>query len=249
MKIASIHPPNLTRAEPLPAEDAAFAVIDEDSKRISAILDGAELTRWKTAADSALGSRILSRPDSETLLVLGAGPIAAALAEAHVHVRPAIRRILLWNRSPDRLAEMRRLLGPLQRELRVESDLPGAVRQADIITSATGSREPLIRGEDVRPGTHVDLVGGYTPDMREADDQLVAKADVHVNFRASAIGQVGDICQPISNGTISEKDIRGDLFDLVGRDLSRRLGGITLYKNAGGAYMDLLVARAYLNGQ
>jgi ornithine cyclodeaminase len=244
MKIAAIHPPNLSQTEPVPAEHAAFAVIGENSKQICAIVDGTELTRWKTAADSALGSRLLSRVDSETLLVIGAGPIAAALAEAHLHVRPAIRTVLLWNRSPTRLEPMQQALEATGKTVQIVDDLTGAIAQADIISSATGTKESLITGAHVRPGCHVDLVGGFEPEMRESDDTLVANATVFVNYRATAI-DAGDICQPIRTGLLSAADIKGDLYDLVRSAPLRSPEEITLYKNAGGAHIDLMVARSF----
>lgn len=242
MKVAAIHPPNLDRPEPSPAEDALFAVIGEDSKRIEMIVDGAELTRWKTAADSALASSLLSREDSETLLVIGAGPIAAALAEAHLFVRPNLSRVLLWNRSPEKLAPLQARLEELGRSVEVIDDLARATAQSDIITSATSSREPLVQGAWVSPGCHVDLVGGFTPDMREADDDLVTRARLYVDYRETTIGHAGDICDPIARGIISPRDIEADLFELVKSQKGRVSDEITLYKNAGGAHIDLLVA-------
>lgn len=246
MKVASIFPPNATRAQPTQVEHAIFAVIDEEDKRIKAIVDGPELTRWKTAADSALGSSLLSREDSETLLVLGAGPIAAALAEAHLFVRPNLKRVLLWNRTAARLMPLSDYLAKRGHEVEIVADLPAGLARADIISAATGTETPLVLGESVRPGCHVDLVGGFTPMMREADDALVKKAQVYVNCRATAIEHTGDICQPIVNNILTPDDILGDLFEIVQRAPQRQPDEVTLYKNAGGAHIDLLVASALL---
>ena len=247
MKIASIYPPNVKNPDPTSMEDAIFAVIDESSKKITSILDGPELTRWKTAADSALGSRLLSREDSDTLLVLGAGPISNALAEAHLHVRSSLSRVLLWNRTPGQHEELAKYIQTSGRAATIVSNLADAVGQADIITSATGTKTPLIIGKHLRPGCHIDLVGGYTPQMREADNLTVKRASVFVNNRATAIEHVGDICQPIAQGVILESAIRGDLFDLVQAPYRRRKDEITMYKNAGGAHLDLLVATEALS--
>jgi len=161
MKVASIFPPRAGLNPPEPSEDALFLVIGEWSKRIELVLDGPELTRWKTGADSALGSQLLSREDSRTLLVIGAGPIAAALFEAHLAIRPGISEVLLWNRTPRRLTTLQDEVRRHGRNATIVDDLSDAVTRADIITSATGSTTPLVLGEWVRPGCHVDLVGSF----------------------------------------------------------------------------------------
>ena len=246
LKVASIYPPNSSRAVPTPMEHSIFAVIDENSKQIVAIFDGPELTRWKTAADSALGSRLLSREDSETLLMIGAGPIASALVDAHLHVRPNLKRILLWNRTEARLKGICQRLHDLGYKVEIITDLNAGVAQADVISSATASCNPLIFGEYVRPGCHVDLVGGFTPDMREANNDLVLKSKVYVSCRSTTIEHAGDISEPIAQGVLSATDICGDLFDLVKSPINRRPQDITLYKNAGGAHIDLTVSSALL---
>jgi ornithine cyclodeaminase len=242
IKVCSIFPPNAQKETPLPTEDAIFVVIGEDRKTISCILDGPEITRWKTAADSALASALLSPDDSKTLLVLGAGPIALALAQAHVHVRPSIERVMLWNRTPSKLDGLAQALMQSGRTVDVVTDLNAAASEADIISSATGSKSPLINGKFVKPGAHVDLVGGFRPDMREADDDVIAQADVFVDFRDTAV-DAGDIGQAITNGTLALADIKGDLFEMV-RTAPKRSGKTTVYKNAGGAHLDLLVSLA-----
>jgi len=242
VKVCSIFPPNAHREAPLPTEDAIFVVIDEATKSISCILDGPEITRWKTAADSALASAILSADDSKTLLVIGAGPIAAALAQAHVHVRPSIERIMLWNRTARKLDEVARSLARPGLTIDVVTDLDHAVSQADVISSATGSTAPLIKGRFLKPGVHVDLVGGYRPDMREADDDVMAQADVFVDYTDTAL-EAGDVAQAIANGILARSDIKGDLFDLL-RAAPARSRKTTVFKNAGGAHLDLLVALA-----
>ncbi|MEX4004877.1 ornithine cyclodeaminase family protein [Paraburkholderia sp. EG285A] len=242
VKVASIFPPNARRETPLPTEDAIFLVVDEEGKSISYILDGPEITRWKTAADSALASEMLSAIDSKTLLVAGAGPIALALAHAHVHARPSIERILLWNRTLQKLDAVAQALTSLGRPIDVITDMNEAVSQADIISAATGSVSPIIRGRFLKPGAHVDLVGGYRPDMREADDDVIARSDVYVDFRDTAL-DAGDISQAIANGSLLQDDIKGDLFDMV-RAAPERSSRATVFKNAGGAHLDLLIGLA-----
>ncbi|SIT35598.1 Ornithine cyclodeaminase/mu-crystallin [Paraburkholderia ribeironis] len=242
VKVASMFPPNALTEKPLPTEDAIFVIINEDTKSISCILDGPEVTRWKTAADSALASAILSASSSRTLLVIGAGPVALALAQAHVHVRPSIERIMLWNRTPQKLDGVARTLLQLGRKVDVVTDVDDAVSQADIISSATGSTSPIIKGRFLKSGAHVDLVGGYRPDMREADDDVIAQSDVFVDFTDTAV-DAGDIAGAIATGSLTRSDIKGDLFGLV-RAAPKRSGKATVFKNAGGAHLDLLVALA-----
>ncbi|WP_223541900.1 ornithine cyclodeaminase family protein [Pseudomonas sp. BF-RE-26] len=243
LKLASMYPANTSATPPLPVEDAAFLVIDENTKAIAAILDGPEISRWKTPADSALAAKKLSREDSRVLLVLGAGPIAKALVDVYLHIRPSIREVLLWNRTSSKLDKTFADLKARNINVQVVTDLDAAVKQADIITSATSSSTPLIRGEFVRPGTHVDLIGGYRPDMQEADSDVLAKARIFVDDRSTAACS-GDIQIPLLAGVISQEQIEGDLFDLCQNSaFTRSAHEITVYKNAGGAHFDLVVSQ------
>ncbi len=243
VKVCSIYPAGNAATPPVPTEQAAFIVIDEASKAIAAILDGPEITRWKTAADSALAARKLSREDSAVLLVMGAGPIAQALADAYLHIRPSLREVLLWNRTPAKLMATCAELQARGVNARIVDDLDPAMARADIIASATSAPAPLIRGELVRPGTHLDLVGGYRADMREADDQAVANARIFVDDQDSA-ACAGDILGPLQAGVIQPGQIEGDLYDLCQRSpFARAATDRTLYKNAGGAHLDLVVGQ------
>ncbi len=244
MKVASIFPPWAGLNPPEPSEDALFLLIGERSKRIELVLDGPELTRWKTGADSALGSQLLSREDSRTLLVIGAGPIAAALCQAHLFVRPGVSEVLMWNRTPGRLTTLQEQVTRHGRKATIVDDLSEAVTRSDIITSATGSTTPLVLGDWVSPGCHVDLVGSFAPDMREADDALMARAQVYVDYRESALNGPGDILIPLQSGMLTPETIRGDLFDMVQKAPERAQEDVTVFKNAGGAHLDLLVASA-----
>jgi len=153
-------------------------------------------------------------------------------------------RIMVWNRSPARAES---LVGELAGDgiaASIATDLEAAVRHADLISCATMATEPLVRGEWLKPGTHVDLVGGFTPQMREADDETMRRASVFVDSRWFTIGCVGDITSPMTSGSITEADILADLFDLSrGEHPGRRSGGeISVFKNGGGAHLDLFTA-------
>jgi ornithine cyclodeaminase/alanine dehydrogenase-like protein (mu-crystallin family) len=243
LKIASICPDNRHAVPPRPVEDAAYVVIDEETKSISAMLDGPEISRWKTPADSVLAGRKLSRADSAVLLVLGAGPIAKSLLDAYLHIRPSICEVLLWNRTPEKLRDTHAALISKGIEARIVENLDAAVSCADIIASATSSETPLIFGEFVKPGTHIDLLGGYRPDMQEADSSAMAKARIFVDDRSTAMVS-GDIQIPLQAGIVTQEQIEGDLYDLCQDSrFIRYPEDITVYKNAGGAHIDLIVAQ------
>ena len=242
-KLATIHPTN-RRILPLqPIEQSMFLMVDERTKRITAALDGPEITRWKTAADSALAASLLSRNESEVLLVLGSGPVSSALTEAYLHIRPSIREVLLWNRTPSNLASARKNLEARKIQVRIVDDLDAAVGLADIITTATSTATPLIRGACVRPGTHVDLVGGYRADMQEADCEVFRGARIFEDDRKNAAAS-GDLQTPLRKQVIQLNQIEADLFELCQMPAFQRSPeDRTVYKNAGGAHLDLFVSQ------
>jgi ornithine cyclodeaminase len=247
-KLCTGFPRNVTGAEDgasgLPTVQAVYLLFDGRDGRPRACIDGTELTYRKTAADSALGARFLARADVRVLLMVGAGAVAPHLVRAHLAVRPSIERVMVWNRTAakaERLAEALRL-----EELSVEvaADLARAAGEADVISCATAARAPLIEGAWLKPGAHLDLVGGFTNDMREADDAAAARSRVFVDSRWFTLGQCGDISGPLASGAITEADVLGDLFELCqGKVEGRRgAGEITVFKNAGGAHLDLMTA-------
>ena len=242
-KLITSFPANLSRGA-LPAVQAACVLFDGSDGRPLAVLDGTEITWWRTAADSALGARYLAPEAPETLLVVGAGKISTWLVRAHRTVRPSLRRVLVWNRTAARAAEVAGALAAEGIAAEAVTELDAAVAAADMITACTRSHAPLIKGALLRPGVHVDLVGGYTPQTREADDEAVRRALVFVDRRHSAFAGVGDILQPIASGALAKEDILGELADLAsGRVRGRRSASdITLYKNAGGAHLDRLTS-------
>jgi ornithine cyclodeaminase len=239
VKIATILP------DQRPSVQATYVLLDRTTGERLAVMAADSLTRLRTAATSALASSMLSRPDAGTLLMIGAGRMASALVSAHVHVRP-ISRILLWNRTRARAEELASDIRTADRakEIRVYDDLPEAVRQADILCAATLSTEPLIALKDVRPGTHVDLVGAFTPEMRESDSALIAASQLFVDERGSALKEAGDVIQAVSEQAIRPEHIQADLFDLcASRHPGRRNSSeITVFKSVGNALEDLVAA-------
>jgi ornithine cyclodeaminase/alanine dehydrogenase-like protein (mu-crystallin family) len=239
-KMFTSFPGNLAAGK-LPAVQAVCVLFDGTKGRPLAIFEATAITHWRTAADSALGAKFLARPDPETLLVVGAGEMAPWLVRAHRTVRPSLSRVLIWNRTPERAAALVARLGAEGVPAETTHDLDAATREADVITTCTRAHAPLIKGANLRPGTHLDLVGGYTRGTREADDEAARRARIFVDRRESAFHGVGDILQPIASGAIAEADVLGDLYDLAGGVPGRlSQSDITFFKNAGGGHLDLI---------
>ena len=226
-----------------PTINAGYLLFDGDSGRLAATLDGDELTVRRTAAASALAARYLARPDARRLLVVGTGQLAPALALAHARGR-ALESLEVWGRRAGRAQAVVDVLAGEGVDATVAGDLDAAVGRADLISCVTGSTGPLVAGRLLRPGTHLDLVGSFRPDMREADDEAVRRAAVFVDTRAGAL-RSGDLSQPVAEGVIGEGSILADLADLVtGRHPGRESPEqITLFKSAGFALADLAAAR------
>ena len=242
VKIVTVFPSNAEHS--LPAVMGAYLLLDGKTGTPQALIDGPRLTLKRTAAASALAASYLARPDSERLLMVGTGALAPHLILAHASVRP-VGTVLIWGRNPDKAAELARRMKHQRIKIGHTEDLEEAARGADIISCATLSRDPLIRGAWLEPGTHLDLVGGFTPEMRETDDAAIAKARVFVDTRAGACKEAGDIVQPIASGLLDESDIAGDLFDLTrGERAGRRFyDQVTLFKSVGTALEDLAAAQ------
>jgi ornithine cyclodeaminase/alanine dehydrogenase-like protein (mu-crystallin family) len=238
VKLVTVFPDNLGAG--LPSVQAVYVLFDGEHGSPLATMDGTALTYRKTACDSALGSRFLSRQDSRTLLMVGAGGMARHLIAAHRCVRPSLDRVLVWNRTRDRAAAVAAAAGG-----EVADDLDAAVEQADIISTATMTRDPLIKGALLSPGTHLDLVGAYLPDHREADDGCVELATIYVDSRLAAVEESGDLVIPMEAGIIGHDDIAGDLFDLCSGAVGGRSSPneITLFENGGGGHLDLMTGR------
>lgn len=240
-KMYTSFPANLAAGK-LPAVQAMCVLFDGADGRPLAVIDGTTITHWRTAADSALGAKLLAPAAPETLLIVGAGKIAHWLVRAHRAVRPSLGRVLIWNRSRDRAEALAERLTQEGLDARIVADLDAATAQADVISSCTRSHTPLIKGACLKLGTHLDLVGGYTPQTREADDEAASRARVFVDRRETAFDGVGDILQPIASGAISEADVLGDLYDLASGRVEGRTAAtdITFFKNAGGGHLDLI---------
>lgn len=242
-KLITSFPANLAGGE-LPAVQAVVVLFDGANGRPLAVIDGTELTYWRTAADSALGAKLLSRSDPHTMLVVGAGEMAPRLVAAHRAVRPSLARVLVWNRTAERAGRLAASLRGEGIAAEAVADLDAATREADLVSTCTRAHAPLVKGANLKPGAHLDLVGGYTPETRESDDAAARRARIFVDRRESAFHGVGDILQPIASGAIKETDVLADLYDLApGKTEGRRAPDeITMFKNAGGGHLDLMTA-------
>ena len=236
-------------AKGLPMVQGVYLFLDAGTGKVRGILEAEMITVKRTAASSALASSYLSRSDASRLLIVGAGALARHFIDAHRAVRP-ISDVLVWNRTAKRAEELVANY-KLQEDasalnsIGVTDDLEAAVSGADIVTCITASSEPVIFGDWVREGTHVDLVGAFSPDSRESDDALVQKARIFVDTRTGALAEAGDLIIPLNKGLITEDDVAADLFDLTQgeRDGRRFYEQITLFKNCGSAIEDLVAAR------
>ena len=238
VKIVTVSPDN--NAIGKPAVMGPYLLLDGRTGEPQALIDGQRLTQWRTASASALAASWLAREDASKLLVIGAGALSPFLARAHSAVRP-VKQIRIWNRTPANAEKIAAELRAEGLDASVTEDLDEAVGWADIVSSGTISTEPLVRGALLKPGTHVDLVGAFTPTMRESDDEAVSRARVYVDTRAGATKEAGDIVQAIASGALTPEGIVADLFELArGEKRGRESDGeITLFKSVGAALEDL----------
>lgn len=205
-----------------------------------AFMDAAELTARRTAGTSALAARYLSREDSSKLLIVGSGRMAMSLGHAHAEVRP-IKEIQVWSRTAEKAEQTAEYYRAAGFSAKVATTLEEGTRRADIVSCATMSEQPLILGEWVQPGTHIDLVGAYKPTMRETDDALVSISTVFADTRDGVLAEAGDLLIPIANGSFSREGIAAELAELARGDHPGRSSGneITLFKSVGASLEDL----------
>jgi ornithine cyclodeaminase len=239
-----VFPGNTRRGER--SVGAVYALFDARNGVVLALFDGEEITACRTAGASAYAAGRLARKDARHLVLVGAGRIACRLADAHRHVRP-IDRVSVWSRTPERAEAAAAELGRDGMQATAVADLERAVREADIVSCATLSTAPIVRGEWLSPGTHLDLVGAFHAGMRETDDAAMARADlVVVDQRAGALAEGGDIVQAMESGALTESRIAADLADLAhGAHPGRtRADEVTVFKSVGFALEDLAAAEA-----
>ncbi|SLN62838.1 L-lysine cyclodeaminase [Falsiruegeria litorea R37] len=237
VKTATVFPRNPQSGNPM--INGAVNLFDDGDGTLSALIDFHLVTKWKTAGDSLLGALKLANPDSREVLIVGAGTVGLSLCEAFGRGYPNAK-IRLWNRTRSKAEELAKSLDGVE----VADDLAQAVNNADIIVSATMSTEPVIRGEWLRAGQHLNLIGAYRPDMREADNEALRRARIFVDSFDTTVDHIGEIKIPLAEGTITHDDLIADYYDL--NAFSSSLDEITLFKNGGGAHLDLMTSRYIL---
>lgn len=241
VKLATIFPNNSDLG--LPTIAGVILLFDGKTGIPLAILDAGEITARRTAAASALASSYLSRSDAKKLLIVGTGRLVSYLAEAHNNVR-SLTHIAIWGRDKNKAEQALMTLPVALREqcqCTIVEDLALAAAEADIISTATRSTTPLIKYSWLSSGTHLDLVGGYRPDMREVDDNCVSMASLFADSKEGVLAEAGDFIQPINKGLISASSIKADLYDLC-RGLHKGRADdneITLFKSVGNSLEDL----------
>ncbi|MEM7630582.1 MAG: ornithine cyclodeaminase [Pseudomonadota bacterium] len=237
VKTATVFPGNPRAGRPM--INGGVNLYNDADGTLAAIIDFHLVTKWKTAGDSLLAARRLARPDSENILIVGAGTVGGSLRAAYAAAFPQAR-FAVWNRTAQKAQAFAAEHGTA-----VADDLETAVRAADIITSATMSTDPLIKGAWLQPGQHLDLIGAYRPDMREADDDALRTARVFVDSYDTTVGHIGEIKIPLETGTIARDHLIADFYDLD--RFVRQPEDITLFKNGGGAHLDLMTCRYILD--
>lgn len=242
VKLVTVFPGNAARGAA--TVNAVYVLLDRDSGAPRAVIDGEELTLRRTAAASALAARYLARADASNLLLVGSGRLAPYMARAHCALRPRLTRVRVWGRSDQSVQTTAQLLRDHGLPVEVAHDLESAARDAHIITCATTSTQPLVHGAWLAPGTHLDLVGGFRPAMREVDDAAVARARIVVDTYAGALAEAGDLVEPLARGAITRDSVVAELAQLVrGERAGRRDDAeITLFKSVGTALEDLAAA-------
>jgi ornithine cyclodeaminase len=239
IKCATIFPANKAAGRPM--VNGAVNLFSDDDGQLEAILDFHLVTKWKTAGDSLLAARRLARPDSKRILIVGAGTVGRSLWQAYSAAFPEAE-FSVWNRSPEGAQQFAKDCDGVT----VATDLERAVREADIVTSATMTTEPLLKGAWFQPGQHIDLIGAYRPDMREVDDEALLRTRVFVDSYATTMNHIGELKIPLEAGVISPDQIVADYYEL---DMFQRGSDdeITLFKNGGGAHLDLMTSRYILD--
>lgn len=248
IKVVTVSPENGKRN--LPAIHGVYLYLDATTGVPQALMDGKALTAKRTAAASALASTFLSRPDSETLLMIGTGALAPNLIQAHCAVRP-IKKVWLWGRNYEKARALAKSISIDGVEILPIEDLDTHVPQADIISSATLSKKPIIKGELLVKGQHIDLVGSYKKDMREADDDVIKAGSIFVDTWQGGLKESGDIVIALEQNVITEEEIKADLIELCKDEHKGRSGSdeITVFKSVGHASEDLIAANYYFEKQ
>jgi len=240
VKSVTVFPGNASNNQP--NIQGAMLLFNDKTGAVQAIIESRLVTKWKTAADSLLGAKLLARHDAKRVLIVGTGNVAESLVDAYRAWLPAAE-ILIWGRNFDKAQS---LAG--QKTVTAVKALEPAVKAADIISVATLSSTAVIMGKWLQAGQHLDLIGAFKADMREADDTALRRAKIFVDSRATTLDHIGELKTPLEQDVIQRSDILGDFYDLANGGIARvSVSDITLFKNGGGAHLDLMVGRQILD--
>ena len=238
VKTANIFPGNPAAGKPM--INGSVSLYSDTDGSLEALVDFHLVTKWKTAGDSLLGALRLANPEATEVLIVGAGTVGGSLIDAFSTGFPKAQ-IRVWNRT---LPKARDLVDS-RPGTKVETDLEGAVRNADIIVSATMSSTPVIKGEWLHPGQHLNMIGAYRPDMREADNTALTRSQIYTDSFDTTLDHIGEFMIPLAAGVIKREDVLADFYDIESfpqYDPSQ----ITLFKNGGGAHLDLMTSHHIL---
>ncbi|WP_238366316.1 ornithine cyclodeaminase family protein [Mesobacterium pallidum] len=238
VKSATIFPGNAEAGKPVVG--GVVNLLSDTDGSLEAVIDFHLVTKWKTAGDSLCAALKLAPPKVSRILIVGAGAVAQSLREAYGAGFPEAS-FAVWNRTGTRAHDLAERYPGME----VETDLGEAVASADIVTCATMSTDPVIRGSWLRPDQHIDLIGAYRPDMREADDVALKRARIFVDSYDTTIGHIGELKIPLAGGAITREDVLADYYQPAA--FTRAPGDITLFKNGGGAHLDLMTSRYILD--
>ncbi|MEL6945422.1 MAG: ornithine cyclodeaminase family protein [Bacteroidota bacterium] len=244
VKIVTVSPEN--HQLDLPSIQGSYLFLNAQTGQLKAIMEAKKLTSKRTAAASALASTYLSNVNTSSMLMIGTGALSSELIKAHAAVRP-ISSVYVWGRNFEKAKKVCKALQAENFQLQAVESIESIIDKVDLISAATLSKKPLVKGAYLTGGQHIDLVGSYKPDMREADDDSISTANVFADVKEMAMKESGDLCVPLAKGIIKEEDIQGDLFDLCEEKITGRNTPIeiTLFKSVGHALEDLVAARYY----
>ena len=242
IKIVSVFPENITQN--MSAVNANYLLMNANNGEPIAVMDGTELTLRRTACASALAADYLVNKNADTLLMIGTGNLAPHMIKAHCIVRD-YSRILIWGRNKEKAERLALSLDIKDKEIMAKNDLKEALNDADVISCATLTQRPLILGDWIKPGQHLDLVGAFTPDMAEADSRAIAMSKIVVDTYEGALSESGELINALKEGSIKKKHILSDLRELVmgKKNIRNDTNDITLFKSVGTALEDLAAAQ------
>ncbi|MDT0539431.1 ornithine cyclodeaminase family protein [Croceitalea sp. P059] len=246
IKIVTVSPKN--EMFELPSIQGSYLYLDATTGLLKAIIEAKSLTVKRTAATSALASSFLSKKSASTLLMIGTGALSVNLIQAHAAVRP-IKKVFVWGRTSTKAKLIAEKLNGEKIEVKAVSKIASVISKVDIVSCATLSKTPLVLGKYLRKGQHVDLVGAYRPNMREADNETIKKASIFIDSYSGGLNESGDILIPLKEGIISKDEIKAELFQLCSKQKKGRIDDdeITVFKSVGHALEDLVAARYYFN--